>query len=159
MLPVQTKQMRKGALGSCSLSVLSTRPFCRECVAAPLLPSGPRCLSVRSALRFGMPGARRAGTVRPMITTLSTASVSCSDLRYRAGHLTHAAELVRQAAASLPGSEALGSVAGIVRASFDVMARDRLARLIEAEQELDGAGRNLSGLADVLERDDAGLRG
>lgn len=99
-----------------------------------------------------MPGARHAGTVRPMLTSHPTASVTCSDLRYRAGHLTHAAELMRQVVAGIPGPETRTGFMGLVRDHFDAMVRDKVALITEAEHQLIGAARQLRALADDAER-------
>lgn len=98
-----------------------------------------------------MLGARHAGTVRPMLTTTSPATITCSDLRYRAGHLSHAAELLRQVAADIPGPETRAGFMGLVREHFDAMVRDRVTRISEAEEELVGAARQLHFLADEAE--------
>lgn len=86
-----------------------------------------------------------------MLTTSSPASLTCSDLRYRAGHLSHAAELLRQVAADIPGPETRAGFMGLVRDYFDAMVRERVTRITDAESELIGASRQLHVLADAAE--------
>jgi hypothetical protein len=80
---------------------------------------------------------------------LSPFSFPSDELHARARQLDQATQLVRSAAADLPGPESREGFAGPVRIVFDVEARRILALLADAESALIGATRHVESLANA----------